>query len=57
MNNLDITISSNGKYLFNLLSGSGEIGVYSINNDGTLTQLGVIEDLPSTVGFNGIAAL
>lgn len=57
VNNLDITVSSNGKYLFNLLSGSGEIGVYSINNDGTLTQLGVIEGLPSTVGFNGIAAL
>ena len=56
VNNLDITISSNGKYLFNLLSGSGEIGVYSINNDGTLTQLGVIEGLPQTAGFNGIAA-
>jgi 6-phosphogluconolactonase len=56
-NNLDLTISANGKYLFNLQSGAGVIGVYSINADGTLNQLGDIEGLPKTVGFNGIAAL
>jgi 6-phosphogluconolactonase (cycloisomerase 2 family) len=56
-NNLDMTISSDGKYLFNLLSGAGAIGVYTINSDGTLNQLGDIEGLPKTAGFNGIAAL
>jgi hypothetical protein len=56
-NNLDITVSGDGKYLFNLLSGSGSIGVYGINPDGTLNQLGDIGGLPATVGFNGIAAL
>jgi 6-phosphogluconolactonase (cycloisomerase 2 family) len=56
-NNLDMTISRDGKYLFNLLSGSGAIGVYTINPDGTLDQLGDIEGLPTTAGFNGIAAL
>jgi 6-phosphogluconolactonase (cycloisomerase 2 family) len=57
VNNLDMTVSGDGKYLFNLLSGSGAIGVFSINSDGTLNQLGDIEGLPKTVGFNGIAAL
>ena len=55
--NLDITTSGDGKYLLNLLSGTGAIGVYTINPDGTLNQLGDIEGLPKTAGFNGIAAL
>jgi len=55
--NLDMTISSDGKYLFNLQSGAGAIGVFTINSDGTLNQLGDIQGLPKTAGFNGIAAL
>jgi len=55
--NLDITTTGNGKYLFNLQSGAGSIGVFTINSDGTLNQLGNIEGLPKTAGFNGIAAL
>jgi 6-phosphogluconolactonase (cycloisomerase 2 family) len=55
--NLDMAISGDGKYLFNVLSGSGGIGVYTINSDGTLNQLGDIEGLPKTAGFNGIAVL
>ena len=55
--NLDMTISGDGKYLFNLLSGAGAIGVYTINSDGTLNQLGDIQGLPKNAGFNGIAAL
>ena len=54
---LDMAISGDGKYLFNVLSGTGAIGVYTINPDGTLNQLGDIEGLPKTAGFNGIAAL
>lgn len=56
-NNLDITTSGDGKYLYNLNSGLGTIGVFTINSDGALTQQGYIEDLPQTAGFNGIAAL
>jgi 6-phosphogluconolactonase len=52
-----MAISGDGKYLFNLQSGAGVIGVYTINPDGTLNQLGDIEGLPKTAGFNGIAAL
>jgi len=55
--NLDMAISADGKYLFNVVSGAGEIGVFTINADGTVNQLGSIEGLPQTVGFNGIAAL
>jgi 6-phosphogluconolactonase (cycloisomerase 2 family) len=55
--NLDMAVSADGKYLFNILSGAGEIDVFSINADGTVNQLGSIEGLPQTVGFNGIAAL
>jgi hypothetical protein len=32
-------------------------GVYGINSDSTLTELGDIGGLPKTAGFNGIAAL
>lgn len=55
--NLDMTISGDGKYLFNLQSGAGTIGVFTINSDGTLNQLGDIQGLPKTAGFNGIASL
>jgi 6-phosphogluconolactonase len=55
--NLDMAVSADGKYLFNVLSGAGEVGVFTINADGTVNQLGSIEGLPQTVGFNGIAAL
>jgi len=56
-NNLDMAISGDGKYLYTLNSGTGSVGVYSINADGTLNNLGEIDGLPKTVGFNGIAAL
>ncbi len=55
--NLDMTISADGQYLFNLQSGAGAVGVYTINQDGTLNQLGDIEGLPKAAGLNGIAAL
>jgi 6-phosphogluconolactonase len=55
--NLDITVSGDGKYIFNLQSWIGVIGVFIINSDGTLNQLGDIEGLPANAGFNGIAAL
>jgi hypothetical protein len=52
-----VAISGDGKYLFTVLSGTGAVGVYTINSDGTLNQLGDIQGLPKTAGFNGIAAL
>lgn len=55
--NLDMSVSGDGAYLYNLNSGLGTLGIYGINSDGTLKDLGEVEGLPKTVGFNGIAAL
>ena len=45
------------KFLYTLNSGTGSVGIYSVNSDGTLVSLGDIDGLPKAVGFNGIAAL
>ena len=55
--NLDIAISANGRYLYTLNSGAGAIGIFAIQQDGTLVSLGETGDLPKDAGFNGIAAL
>ncbi len=55
--NVDIGISSNGKFLYTLNSGTGAVGMFAINPDGTLKALGALGGLPTSAGFNGIAAL
>ena len=55
--NLDIAVSGDGKYIYTINSGAGSVSIYSINTDGTLLDLGEIDGLPKSVGFNGIAAL
>lgn len=55
--NLDMSVSGDGKYLYTVNSGLGTLGVFGINSDGTLKDLGEIEGLPKSVGFNGIASL
>jgi 6-phosphogluconolactonase (cycloisomerase 2 family) len=55
--NLDIAVSGDGKFVYTINSGAGSISIYSINSDGTLINLGDIDGLPTSVGFNGIAAL
>jgi len=55
--NLDLATSGDGKFLYTLDSGVGAVSVYSINSDGSLVDLGEIDGLPKTVGFNGIATL
>jgi 6-phosphogluconolactonase (cycloisomerase 2 family) len=52
-----MAISVDGKYLYTLNSGTGSVGVYGINSNGTLNSLGTIDGLPKSAGFNGIAAL
>jgi 6-phosphogluconolactonase (cycloisomerase 2 family) len=54
--NLDITISSDGKFLYSLNAEVGTIGVFAIHPDGTLTETAEISGFPKAVGFNGIAA-
>ncbi|MCU1226583.1 MAG: Lactonase, 7-bladed beta propeller [Edaphobacter sp.] len=55
--NLDIAVSGDGKYIYTINSGAGSVSIYRINTDGTLLDLGEIDGLPKSVGFNGIAAL
>lgn len=54
--NLDIAVSADGKYLYSLNSGTGAIGAFAINADGSLTALGVIPGLPAGPSLSGIAA-
>lgn len=55
--NLDMAVSSDGKFIYTINSGAGSVSIFEINSDGTLQDLGEIDGLPKTVGFNGIAAL
>lgn len=55
--NLDIAVSADGRFLYTLNSAAGGIGVFSIESDGSLTNLGTDGEFPKTLGFKGIAAL
>jgi 6-phosphogluconolactonase len=54
--NIDITISSNGKFLYTLNTGNGTVGMFAIHKNGTLTNLGTVDGITASGGFNGIAA-
>ena len=51
---LDMALSRNSRYLYALNSGSGTIGLWSIQADGSLQGLGAVGGLPA--GANGLAA-
>ena len=53
--NLDMAISSNGKFLCTLNAGIGTIGIFAINKDGNLTNVGSTGGVLANGGFNGIA--
>ena len=55
--NLDITISGDGKFFYSLNATVGTVGVFAIQSNGTLTEVGEIPGFTAAVGFNGIAAL
>jgi hypothetical protein len=55
--NLDMAITSDGQFLYTLDAKIGEISIFGIQSDGTLTNLGTVDELPQDVGFNGIAAI
>jgi 6-phosphogluconolactonase (cycloisomerase 2 family) len=55
--NLDIAISSNGKFLYSLDAKIGMISIFGIQPDGTLTNLGTVGGIPPNAGSNGIAAI
>jgi 6-phosphogluconolactonase len=51
---IDVVISDNGRYLYNLNSGTHTIGTFRIQTDGSLTPLPFTVGLP--VGTNGLAS-
>ncbi|KAF4447085.1 lactonase 7-bladed beta-propeller domain-containing [Fusarium albosuccineum] len=57
---VDLALSSDGKYLYNLLRGSGAVIGWKINEDGSLKQIGELfgkdKDLPAGFGVSGLAA-
>ena len=53
---LDIAVSVNGKRMYSLNSANGTVGLFGINSDATLTNLGPVAGLPAGSSLNGIAA-
>jgi 6-phosphogluconolactonase len=54
--NLDIAVSSDGKFIYTLNSVAGAIGIFSVQKDGTLLNVGFASGVSPLSGFNGIAA-
>ena len=54
--NLDIAVNSDGKFIYTLNSVAGAIGVFAVQKDGTLLNVGFASDVSPLSGFNGIAA-
>lgn len=54
--NLDIAVSQDGRFLYTLNGGTGTIGVFAVQRDGSLENQAEVEGLPATAGINGIAA-
>jgi 6-phosphogluconolactonase len=50
-------VSSDSGFVYTLNSGAGTVGIFAIQNDGSLISLGEVDGLPKAAGFNGIAAL
>lgn len=46
---LDLRVSPNGKFVYDVLPGSGNVAGWRINADGTLTKIGEYHGLPQTV--------
>jgi 6-phosphogluconolactonase len=54
---LDITISGDGKFFYSLNAMVGTVGVFAIQSNGALTEVGEIPGFTAAAGFNGTAAL
>lgn len=46
---LDIRLSPDGQFLYNVLPGSGKVAAWRINSDGSLTKIGEFGGLPKTI--------
>ena len=55
-NPLDIDFGGNGRFLYVLKNGTGTVGAFSVNPDGTLTPLPDTPGLVAQAGYMGLAA-
>jgi 6-phosphogluconolactonase (cycloisomerase 2 family) len=46
---LDLGISPDGRFLYDVLPGSGRVGAWRIEDDGRLTKIGEYDGLPRTI--------
>jgi len=49
-------VSSDGKFIYILNSVAGAIGIFAVQKDGTLLNVGFASGVFPLSGFNGIAA-
>jgi len=54
--NIDIAASGDGRYLYTLNAAAGVIGIFAVQEDGSLVSAGQQDGLPASAGMNGIAA-
>ncbi|MFZ0633472.1 MAG: beta-propeller fold lactonase family protein [Acidobacteriaceae bacterium] len=54
--NIDVAASSDGRYLYTLYAATGAIGIFAVQEDGSLVSVGQQDGLPASAGINGIAA-
>lgn len=53
---IDMAVSADGRFLYTLNTATGSIGIFSVQEDGSLGNLGQLGGLPASAGLNGIAA-
>jgi 6-phosphogluconolactonase len=54
--NLDVAASADGRYLYTLNGAAGTIGIFAVQEDGSLLSVRQQDGLPASAGINGIAA-
>jgi 6-phosphogluconolactonase len=54
--NIDIAASADGRFVYTLNAGTGVIGIFAVQEDGSLVNAGQQDGLPASAGINGIAA-
>jgi 6-phosphogluconolactonase (cycloisomerase 2 family) len=54
---IDLAASPDGRYVFELNGLAGDLGVYAVAPDGTLTETSTVHGLPAFNGFNGMEGI
>jgi 6-phosphogluconolactonase len=52
----DMALSKDGRFLYTVIPGTGTLGIYRVNRDGSLTPVDPVEGLPVVSGMAGLVA-